>query len=250
MQPPVNVLLGSPQAGSDHSPGQQVSLPSGTSSSSWRSSSDSSSSLSGWDSTSGLQLGEPGGTGELGLNSPSSQIQPTCRMPPAPRSHPPTHLLPPMALPPEPAQCQAGGAAWWLTSLFFRVNPACFPCGQAPPTSVSGTAQGGLKLLAVQPTLLPTGLSPWHCRAPGQGQRPHAWPCGLRLPVASLCRWSPSGAAVLCMGTSLLILQAWLGQHVLRDSPSQPYVPPLHILKRSHCFLGPDGGQGCGPESD
>lgn len=122
-----------------------------------------------------------------------------------------------------------------------------FLVGRVPPLLF--LAQGELKLLAVQPTLLPTGQSPWHFRAPGQGQRPQAWPSGLRLPVAGLCRWSLSGAAVLCMGTSLLIPQAWLGRHVLRDSPSQPYVLPLHVLKRSHCFLGPDGGQGCGPES-
>lgn len=68
----------------------------------------------------------------LGLTSPSSQIKPrvpvpTCRMPPAPGAHPPTRLLP-MALPPEPAQCQAEG----LPSGSHL--PACFPCGQGPPT--------------------------------------------------------------------------------------------------------------------
>lgn len=30
------------------------------------------------------------------------------------------------------------------------------------------------------------------------------------------------GCSPLCMGTSLLILQAWLGQHVLQDSPRSP----------------------------
>lgn len=55
-----------------HSPDQQVSLQIWTSATSWKSRSDGSCSCGGWEGTSGLLLGKPGGHRGLGLIFPSS----------------------------------------------------------------------------------------------------------------------------------------------------------------------------------
>lgn len=52
-----------------------------------------------------------------------------------PQPYPPWHPLQGLA------GTRQKGLPGGLTSLFFRVNPGCFPCRQGTPTSVSGMAQ-------------------------------------------------------------------------------------------------------------
>lgn len=186
----------------------------------------------------------------MGLIFPSSQVQPrvpwvACRMPPlpTPRSRPPTHLFA------HPVPCREGPAQ----------RPTSLPEGQSP--LVSATAQGGLKLLAVRPTLPPTvGKALGTLVHVDESQGTQTQPSGLLLPVVGLRWWRPGqgqptwhGLRDFVLGASPLSCRTGS----VSTSPRKPFPSPgscwsspqpkrtahhlLHGPASHECGLNPPG---------